>query len=100
MTSQETQTLTRWRLVLGKNAEQHGICLGAGDEQAARIDALVGFLFGDGQGGGSGAGSGSKQPPQGDRTGGLGPGPAMNVPRWVEGVHHLSPREAREVLER
>ena len=50
LTAQQTQTLTRWRLILGKDAEQHGICIGAGDEQAARIEALVGFLFGEGQG--------------------------------------------------
>jgi Mg-chelatase subunit ChlD len=99
VTPEQTQTLTRWRLILGKNAEQHGICIGAGDEQAQRIEALVGFLFGEGPGGGPGSGSGS-HPKTGDRTGGLGPGHAMNVPRWVDEVHQLFPREAREVLER
>jgi Mg-chelatase subunit ChlD len=98
LTSTQRQTLTRWRLILGRSAEQHGVCLGEGDEQAARIEALVGFLFEQG-GGGSGAGSGSK-PQSGDRRGGLGPGHAMNVPRWVDEVGQLFPREAKEVMER
>jgi Mg-chelatase subunit ChlD len=89
---EQRQTLTRWRLVLGKSAEQHGICLAGGDTQAARIEALVGFLFGDG---GDGSGSTSA-----DRSGGLGPGHAMNIPRWVDEVGELFPREAREVMER
>ncbi len=92
LTTQQRQTLTRWRLVLGKAAEEHGIGLG-GDEQAARIEALVGFLFeGPGTGGAS-----AKQP---DRTGGSGPGHPMNVPRWVDEVGQLFPREAKEVMER
>lgn len=90
---EQRQTLTRWRLVLGKTAEQHGISLAGGDEQAARIEALVGFLFGDPDGGGEGQKSG-------ERTGGRGPGRAMNVPRWVDEVHELFPREARELMER
>ncbi|HEY8747465.1 MAG TPA: VWA domain-containing protein [Tepidisphaeraceae bacterium] len=102
-THEQRQTLTRWRLVLGKSAEQQGIGLG-GDEEAARIEALVGFLYGDsgqgGQGGQGGPGGtgGSKSSP--DRTGGLGPGHAMNVPRWVDEVGQLFPREAKEVMER
>lgn len=80
--------LTRWRLVLGKSAEQHGITIG-GDDEAERIEALVGFLFAD-------PGQGQTK----DRQGGLGPGHAMNVPRWVDEVGQLFPREAKEVLER
>src|SRR6185312_4677574 len=101
-THEQRQTLTRWRLVLGKSAEQQGIGLG-GDEEAARIEALVGFLYGDsgpgGQGGQGGQGQGgAKSPP--DRHGGLGPGHAMNVPRWVDEVGQLFPREAKEIMER
>ena len=85
-----TQMLTRWRLVLGATAEQHGICLEGHDEEARRIDALVGFLFAP-----NGGGKQSK-----DRSGGTGPGHAMNVPRWVDEVGQLFPREAKEVMER
>jgi Mg-chelatase subunit ChlD len=98
MTPQQTQSLTRWRLVLGKSAEQHGIGIGAGDEEAQRIEALVGFLFGD-DGSGQGKGGGGDKSTN-DRTGGIGPGHAMNVPRWVDEVSQLFPREAKEVMER
>lgn len=91
LTSDQRQMLTRWRLVLGKDAEQHGICLGPDDEEARRIEALVGYLFGD-----SGGGEAQSK----DRAGGLGPGHAMNVPRWVDEVGQLFPRQAKEVLER
>jgi Mg-chelatase subunit ChlD len=91
-TISQTQMLTRWRLVLGENAEQHGICIGDDDEAARRIDALVGFLFApDGSVGG--------KPPK-DRSGGSGRGHTMNVPRWVDEVGQLFPREAKKVMER
>lgn len=89
LTQAQRKTLTRWRLVLGKAAEEHGIGLGD-DEKAQRIEALVGFLFGTPGG----------KPKPGDRTGGIGPGHAMNVPRWVDEVSELFPRQAKEVMER
>ncbi len=91
LTQQQRKTLTRWRLVLGKAADQHGVSIAGDDEQAARIEALVGFLFED---------SAGAKPKHGDRTGGSGPGHAMNVPRWVDEVGELFPREAKEVMER
>jgi Mg-chelatase subunit ChlD len=97
LTSEQRKTMTRWRLVLGEAAEQHGIALDAGDAQAARIEALVGFLFDGGGGGGGGQGA-SKQGH--DRSGGRGPGHPMNIPRWVDEVRELFPREAKEVMER
>lgn len=99
LTADQRQTLTRWRLVLGKSAEQQGIGIGSGDDESERIEALVGFLFESG-GGGAGAGSGSGNKSSNDRQGGLGPGHAMNVPRWVDEVGQLFPREAKEVMER
>jgi Mg-chelatase subunit ChlD len=96
-TTPQRQTLTRWRLVLGSTAEQHGITVDGADAQAARVEALVGFLFGDSAGDGRG---GSDKPKPGDRRGGLGPGHAMNVPRWVDEVGQLFPRQAKEVMER
>src|SRR6185369_16278556 len=72
-----------------------GICLGDGDENAARIEALLGYLFeGDGQDGAGGTKASQ------DRTGGRGPGHAMNVPKWVDEVGQLFPRAAKEVMER
>jgi len=90
LTNDQRQTLTRWRLVLGKSAEQHGICLQSDDAHAQRVEALVGFLFGES------TAQGKTQ----DRQGGLGPGHAMNVPRWVDEVGQLFPRQAKEVMER
>ena len=40
----DPQMLARWRLVLGEDAECQGIT-GEGDEQFARIEKLIGFLF-------------------------------------------------------
>ena len=90
LTNDQRQTLTRWRLVLGKTAEQHGICLAGDDDEARRIESLVGYLFAEPGGQGQ----------TNDRQGGLGPGHAMNVPRWVDEVGQLFPRQAKEVLER
>lgn len=90
LTNDQRQTLTRWRLVLGKTAEQHGICLAGDDDEARRIESLVGYLFAEPGG----------QSQNNDRQGGLGPGHAMNVPRWVDEVGQLFPRQAKEVLER
>jgi hypothetical protein len=45
LTHEQRKTLTRWRLVLGESAEAHGIQLAGDDEQAQRIEALVGFIF-------------------------------------------------------
>lgn len=85
-------TLTRWRLVLGKEAERHGLSIPGGDAASERIEALVGFLFDE-------TAPGAEKPPK-DRRGGRGPGHAMNVPRWVDEVAQLFPRQAKEVMER
>ncbi len=88
----DAHRLARWRLVLGREAEQHGISFGA-DATCARVDDLVSFLFeGDGEGDGDGR-DGS------DRSGGTG-GSRLTVPEWVDGVSELFPRQAKEVLER
>ena len=76
----DPSVLGRWRLVLGKAAEEHGICLSEGSGEK-RLEDLVDFLFSD-----KGAGSGG--------------GHAMSVPRWVDEVSRLFPREAKEVMER
>jgi hypothetical protein len=40
---QDPHTLARWRLVLGRTAEEHGISCDGGE--ANRVEELVGFLF-------------------------------------------------------
>jgi Mg-chelatase subunit ChlD len=95
---QDPHTLARWRLVLGKVAEAHGIsCTGQAD--AERIEQLVGFLFepgeeqGHGKGGGRGGGRSS------DRTAGLGPS-RLTVPDWVDAVNELFPQQSKEVMQK
>ncbi len=86
----DRHTLSRWRLILGRFAEGHGISCGD-DAEYLRIEQLVGFLFGEGAPG-NGAPAG--------RQGGLGGGHALTVPEWVDLVAELFPHEAKEVLER
>jgi Mg-chelatase subunit ChlD len=90
----DTHTLARWRLVLGKVAEAHGISC-AGQDDAQRIEQLVGFLFepADGQGLGKSGGQSS------DRSGGLGPS-QLTVPGWVDAVNELFPRQSKEVMQK
>ncbi len=102
----EENTLSRWRLVLGKDAEKHGISISGGSGgsggsagsqgELERVEGLVGFLFegGDGKGQG-GAGGGRSQ----DRQGGSG-GSTMTVPEWVESVKELFPSQVKEVMEK
>src|SRR5437879_5166063 len=97
----DPHTLARWRLVLGKSAEQQGISC-VGDDPCQRIEQLVGFLFGEGGGDGSGGGGGrggSSRRRGGGREGGSG-GPVLTVPEWVDRVAELFPHQAKEVLER
>ncbi len=84
----ERDLLARWRLILGRSAETHGISLG-GDVAAERIEALVGFLFGEGDKSGETDG----------RQGGQGPS-TLTVPQWVDAVAELFPHQAKEILER
>jgi len=89
--STDEHWLARWRLVLGKDAENHQITCHS-DAGCQRIEDLVGFLFNEGEG--------TKPQNTRGRKGGTGPGHAMNVPDWIEGIAELFPRQAREVMER
>lgn len=94
----DPHTLARWRLVLGKSAEGHGIGCG-GDARAERIEGLVGFLFepgGAGAGAGKSARGGRRSP---ERTGALGPS-QLTVPEWVDAVNELFPRQSKEVMQK
>ena len=95
LTGQQRTNLTRWRLVLGKQAESHSIGLG-GDGDAERIERLLGFLFAPPDAG-SAPGAGGKPK---ERRGGIGPGHPMTVPEWVSEVNELFPRSTKEVMER
>jgi Mg-chelatase subunit ChlD len=92
LTPDQRQALTRWRLVLGDSAESHGISLSANDEEAQRIESLVGFLYGP-------EGKPAAGKPK-DRKGSTSPGREMNEPRWVDEVGELFPRRAKEIMER
>jgi len=100
----DPETLARWRLVLGRTAEQHGISCGE-DGTARRVEDLVGFLFQEGDGGGRGTRGGPpsrRQPsrkPSGERSGG-GSSDGLTVPDWVEQVNELFPQQSKEVMQR
>lgn len=72
--------IDRWRLVLGKTAEQRGLCA-SGDPRVGQALAALDFVFEEGRGAG-----------QGDS--------ALTVPTWIDAVSELFPRQAKEVLER
>jgi Mg-chelatase subunit ChlD len=97
-------TLARWRLVLGREAEAHGVrsAVPGAEEGAADAEQLIDFLFdgppGEGKAGGGKAG-GDKMDDSGERRGGLGP-MQLTVPEWVDRVHELFPASVKEVLER
>jgi uncharacterized protein with von Willebrand factor type A (vWA) domain len=88
--------LARWRLVLGEEAEEHGIGCG-GDADAERVEQLVGFLFQEGEAEGDEDADGGKRPK--DRRGGKGSS-QLTVPQWVDQVNELFPQHVKEVLER
>jgi Mg-chelatase subunit ChlD len=79
--------LNRWRLVLGKSAEQCGIGFspgagqGSGEGDCGRTDEALSYLFEDQRGAGAG-------------------GSQLTVPKWIDAVNELFPRQAKEVLER
>lgn len=91
--------LARWRLLLGEQAEAHGISLpseGAEAERLEKIEQVIGYLFEEGEGAeGDPSGSGKSR----QRSGGRGAS-QMSVPRWVDWVSELFPQSAREILEK
>jgi Mg-chelatase subunit ChlD len=87
----DPHTLARWRLILGKSAEEHSITC-EGDAECQRIEQLIGFVFGEQEG------DGAKSRATG-RQGGSG-GPQLTIPEWVDAVADLFPHHAKEVLQR
>ncbi len=83
LSEEERETVNRWRLVLGKDAEKAGICLSSGargGEDYESTERTLSFLYDD-----RGGGSESSQ---------------LTVPGWIDSVSELFPRQAKEVLER
>lgn len=73
--------IDRWRLVLGKTAEQRGLHA-SGDPRVGQALAALDFVFADPA---RGAGTGDSE---------------LTVPTWIDAVSELFPRQAKEVLER
>jgi Mg-chelatase subunit ChlD len=86
------QSLIRWRLVLGSEAEQ-GLGCGLGGDDAGR-DAALGFLYGREYQ----AGRNVRQR-GGDGRGTLDPS-ALTVPEWINAVHELFPKRTIERIEK
>ncbi|MCE9563202.1 MAG: VWA domain-containing protein [Planctomycetes bacterium] len=88
----DPHTLARWRLVLGKGAEAHGITC-EGDGEAQRVEQLVGFLFDESKG------KSKNRRHSGDRdTGGESDG--LSVPDWVDAVNDLFPQQSKEIMQK
>ncbi len=89
------ETLVRWRLVLGADAEQ-GLGCGLGGADAQR-DVALGFLYDREYGPGRNVrGKGGQG---GDRSGSLDDS-ALSVPEWINQVHTLFPRRTIERIEK
>jgi uncharacterized protein with von Willebrand factor type A (vWA) domain len=85
------ERLVRWRLVLGKAAQELDGRAGMSAEDLA-ADASLGWLYDRG-------GEGSDTAERDIRGAGL-EGSQMSVPDWLNGVHKLFPKETIERLER
>ncbi len=90
----DPHTLARWRLVLGKTAEQHGISCGR-DAAAERVEQLVGFLFEPGR-----EGSSQQRRRRSGERGAGGSSDGLTVPDWVDQVNELFPQQSKEVMQR
>jgi hypothetical protein len=98
----DRQSLVRWRLVLGSEAEQ-GLGCGLGGVDAQRDQAL-GFLYDREYGPGRNVRRGNR-PGQGgsddgkSQQGGL-EDSVLSVPDWINAVHELFPRKTIERIEK
>ena len=80
--------LNRWRLILGKNADQQ---IGLSDGQLVRMDEALDFLYGRE----AGADVKGERDPQGGHG-----ASQLTVARWLSEVRCLFPRETAEILQR
>lgn len=87
------ESLNRWRLVLGNDAEQ-GLGCGLEGVEAQR-DRVLGFLYNREYG----SRRNVRQQPPADRRGGQ-EDSQLNVPEWINAVHTLFPRRTIERIEK
>lgn len=85
------QAAARWRLVLGRFAEEALPGAMGGPGEYGRMDRLLDHLYGREYQ--------ARGVRQGDGGGGSGPS-VLSVPEWVRGVRELFPRETSEVITR
>ena len=89
LSEQQIKTLTRWRLILGPDAEQHGIEINddLSQQQGATLDYLFeshDYLNEKGEKGKQGGNAAS----------------VFTIPEWVTSIDKLFPRDVKEVMER
>ena len=106
MSNDEQNRLLRWRMVLGKGAEN--VLGDTLDEEWQRREQTLGFLYdreyGEGRnvrgapGDGSGEGAGKGVDPD-SRRGGL-DASQLTVPEWINHVHELFPQKTIERIEK
>jgi hypothetical protein len=89
MSIDEKKRMARWRLVLGKGAEE--IC-GSLSGEMAEMEGALGFLYDREYGQGRNIRSE-------DRTGGIGDS-VLSVPDWINQIHQLFPQKTIERLEK
>ncbi|EIJ34750.1 VWA domain-containing protein [Thiothrix nivea] len=82
LSARQRQTLSRWRLILGPDAEQEHIR--TDDRHSTQQAAVLDYLFAD-QPRKRGAGNGKS---------------TFTIPQWITAVDELFPRQVKEVLER
>ena len=79
----DRDTVSRWRMLIGKDAERAGIRIcngGTGGPDLDGAEEALGYLF--------------------DKSDGGQGGSHLTVPTWIESVSELFPTQAKEVLER
>lgn len=88
----------RWRLVLGRYAEDR-LPGGGGDEVSQRIDQVLDYLYGREYGDRGARPHGSRRSGPGQPGGAGGSQPsALTVPEWIREVRDLFPSETSEVI--
>ena len=93
----ESELRSRWRLVLGKEAETQGLELSG--SEAAELDDLLEYALQMPQMASKQGASKQASSPK-DRRGSLAPGHNFTVPDWIDRVKDLFPQSACEVMER
>lgn len=90
----QSQQISRWRLILGKYAEKGLSSAGGGplSSQEMRVDQALDFLYGREY-------RGRNVRETGKGGGGLG-GTQLTIPKWLNEVRELFPQESMELIEK